>query len=388
MARKPTIYRNLLLAGLVGVALLVGIVLVLREQPAVSPAASGRTARPEATSPTKTGGLPVQVLKPHRQDLTRTLTLPANVSPWYQATLYAKVPGYLKWMGVDKGDRVEKGQLLAEINAPEVEQQYRKAEADYKIKQVTFERLHNVWKEDPDVIAKQAVDVAQAEAEGARHNRDDRRTMLGYTKVVAPFSGVITARFADPGALIQAATGSASQAAPLFTIMDIDMVRVYVGVPQETALLAVPGVPTFLTARELPGKEFRGSITRTSQSLDPTTRSLLVEIDLPNKDQQLLPGMFVNATLILAEHKQVLALPPAALVTEGAEKSVFIAEQGTARQVPVGTGLDDGVWVEITKGLADEMAVVVVGKTGLRDGQRIQASPYKLPAGKPASQKY
>lgn len=388
MDGPATKYRSLLLASLAAVALVVGIVLVLREQPALSPAAPDRTAHPDAPGPKMTGGLPVQVMTPQRRDLTRTLTLPANVSPWYQATLYAKVPGYLKWMGADKGDLVKKGQLLAHIDAPEVEQQYRKAEADYKIKQVTFQRLHNVWKSDPDVIAKQDVDVAQAEAEAARHTRDDRLTMLGYTKVYAPFTGVITARFADPGALIQGATGSVTQAAPLFTIMDLDMVRVYVGVPQEMALLAVPGVPAVLTAAEWPGKELRGSITRTSKSLDPTTRSLLVEIDLPNKDHQLLPGMFVTATLILAEHREVLAIPPAALVTEGGGKSVFIVEHGTARLVPVATGLDDGVWIEVTAGLTDEMEVVVVGRTGLRDGQRVLVSPYILPAGTPARQKY
>ncbi len=98
--------------------------------------------------------VPVQVLKPQRRDLAQTLSLPANVSPWYQATLYAKVPGYLKWVGFDKGDQVKKGQLLAVIDAPEVEEQYRQAQADYKIKKVTYQRLASVWKENPDVIAK------------------------------------------------------------------------------------------------------------------------------------------------------------------------------------------------------------------------------------------
>jgi RND family efflux transporter MFP subunit len=326
-------------------------------------------------------------MKPSRRDITQTLTLPANISPWYQATLYAKTPGYLKWIGSDKGDTVKKGQLLAEIDSPEVEQQFRQAEADYRIKQITFQRLMNVWKENPEVIAKQDVDVAEAAANGAKHVMENRRTLLAYTKVYAPFTGVITARFADPGALIQSAATTAMQAVPLFTIMDLDTLRVYVSVPQEAAMQAKPGVPAIITTRELPGQELRATITRTTNALDPATRSLLVEIDLPNPGHRLQPGMFVTTTLVLQEHAQVLALPPAALVTSPNGKSVFIVEEGLAKRVPVKTGLDDGVWIEITEGLQEGMDVVVVGKSGLTDGQPVQSSPSTLPVGKPSSQK-
>jgi len=329
----------------------------------------------------------VQTLVPDRRDLAKTLSLPANVSPWAQATLYAKVPGYLKWMGADKGDQVKPGQLLAVIDAPEIEQQYKQAEADYRIKHVTYERLHRAWTENPDVVAKQDVDVAESAAKALRYLRDSKRTLLEYTKVSAPFAGTITARFADPGALIQSASGSATQAAPLFTLMNLNKVRIYVSVPQEAALLAKPGTKAIVTARELPGQEFKTTIARTTQALDPATRTLLVELNLPNERQDLRPGMFVTAQLVLAEHQQVLAVPPAALVSSGPVKTLFIVENGAAKQIPVKTGFDDGLWVEITDGLADGMEVIVVGKTGLADGQAVQPSPYNLPAGTPASQK-
>jgi multidrug efflux pump subunit AcrA (membrane-fusion protein) len=198
-----------------------------QHQTASAPETSGEA--PKAASE----GTPVQVMKPQRRDMVHTLTLPANISPWYQATLFGKVSGYLKWVGVDKGDLVRKGQLLAVIEAPEIEDHYKQAVADYSIKKLTHERYLGVWNDNPDVIAKQDVDVAAAAAQGAKHLRDSRRTMLEYTRVTAPFAGIITARFADPGALIQAATGSATQAVPLFTIMDIETVRVYISVPQE-----------------------------------------------------------------------------------------------------------------------------------------------------------
>ena len=377
----------LILIGAAGI--LVALVLVFsvhkEDVPNATPMESQRKS---GQADRTTDAMPsVQVLKPLRRDMTQTLTLPANVSPWYQATLYAKTPGYLKWIGSDKGDTVKKGQLLAEIDSPEIEQQFRQSEADYRIKQLTFQRLMNVWKENPEVIAKQDVDVAEAAAKSAQHLMENRRTLLGYTKVHAPFSGVITARFADPGALIQSAATTSMQAVPLFTLMDLEKVRVYVSVPQEASLQAKQGVPAIITSRDLPGQELRATITRTTNALDPATRSLLVEIDLPNPNHQLQPGMFVTTTLILQEHPQVLALPPAALMTTANGKSVFIVEEGRAKRVPVKTGLDDGVWIEITQGLQEGMDVVVVGKSGLTDGQAVQTSPSTLPVGNPASQK-
>lgn len=333
---------------------------------------------------------PVQVLKPQRRDIAYTISLPANISPWQQASLYAKVPGYLKWMGFDKGAVVKQGQLLAVIDAPEIAQQYHQAESDYKIKQLTYQRMFNVWKDNPDVIAKQDVDVAEAGAEAAKHAMERYRVLQDYMKVTAPFSGVITARFADPGAMIQAATGSATQTAPLYTLMNLDTVRVYANVPQEVARLAKPGVSSVLTAREIPGKSFQGSITRTTEALDPATRTLLIEIDMPNAERHLQPGMFVNATLSLRQHPNALVIPPAAIVNSGSDKgkSVFVIEEGKARRVPIKTDIDDGVWVEVTEGLNDQHNIVVVGKTGLSEGQVVKVSEYNLPAGKPSSQRY
>ncbi|MGH7261344.1 MAG: efflux RND transporter periplasmic adaptor subunit [Nitrospiraceae bacterium] len=372
-----------------GLLLLTLAFIMFREE---SPKATSPETAPKLnqTKPSTADALSVQAMKPQRRDITFTITLPGNISPWYQATLYAKVPGYLKWMGFDKGDSVKDGQLLAVIDSPEMRQQYRQAEADHAIKQITYQRLHSVWKENPDVIAKQDVDVAAAAAAGAKHLMENRRTMLDYTKVYAPFSGVITARFADPGALIQSAAVSATQAVPLYTLMDLDTVRVYVSVPQEVALLAKAGVPVVLTTKEMQGKEFKGSITRTTEALDPTTRTLLVEIDMPNAERQLQPGTYVSATLYLKQHPNALVISPAAIVTGNSDKgkAVFVVEQGKASLVPIRTDLDDGVWVEVVEGLTGNEDIVVVGKAGLKDGQAVNASAYNLPAGKPSSQKY
>jgi RND family efflux transporter MFP subunit len=368
----------------VGLFALAAVLMMIQgQQPTVSAPSTDRDSAQSAA-----GSHQVQVLKVQRRDISQTLTLSANISPWYQATLYGKVSGYVKWIGSDKGDVVKKGQLLAVLDAPEIEDQYKQADADYQIKKVTYERYLSVWEDNHDIIARQDVDVAKAAAESAKHQRDSRRTLLDYTNVYAPFSGVITARFADPGALIQAATGSATQAAPLFTIMDMDSVRIYVNVPQEAAQLAKPGLPVTMTAREW-SEALPASITRTTEALDPATRTLLVEIDVPNKDHRLQPGMFLNASLHLQQHPNALAIPPASIVPSknGQERSVFVVDSGKVKLVLVKTGIDDGLWVEVLEGLTGEEEVVVVGKSGLIDGQTVQSSPYNLPNGKAAKQK-
>jgi membrane fusion protein, multidrug efflux system len=331
----------------------------------------------------------VQVTKPLRKDLAYVITLPANIAPLYQTTLYAKVSGYLKWIGPDKGDQVKKGQIVAIIDAPEVEEQYQQAMADYKIKKITFDRLRTVWKESPDVIAKQDVDVAEAAYEGSRTLMQQRAVLRDYTKVRAPYDGTITARFADPGALIQVATSSATSAIPLFTIMDLNTVRIYANVPQDDSPWVVPGqTKVVVRVRERQDSTFNGTITRSTLALDPSTRSLLVEIDLPNLDHVLLPGTFAEVAIALREIPNALVLPPQAINSTAKGTSVFIVDQGKAKAVPLHTGITDGQWIEVTDGLRGDEDVVVVGKRQLLDQSPIRASPFQLPEAKPSQQRF
>jgi len=380
---------KLLVVG-VGVALLLGAgfwVLESDTQPVDTKASPSAAKSPAAAK--ESGSVPeVQVVKPARRDVAATLRLPATAAPLHQTTIYAKVSGYLKAINYDKGDRVKQGQVLAVIDAPEIEQQYEQALADYTIKKVTYERLAQVRKEAPDVIAKQDVDVAEASAKAAKHLLEQRQTWLDYTKVRAPYDGVVTARFADPGALIQVATSSATQAVPLFTIMDVSTLRFYVNVPQEDAPFVKKGTPATIVLKEPAEKKIETTVTRSTMSLDPSTRTMLVEIDIPNPGEALVSGMFVEVVLSLRQHRDALVIPPAALVSSNSTKAVFVVEQGVARRVPVKTDIDDGVWVEVTEGLTGSEDVVVVGKASLTDGITVKAFPYNLPEGKPDSQKY
>jgi membrane fusion protein (multidrug efflux system) len=402
---RPIRWRLLLLSGLIGLTLLGGAFMMFQkserapasEENASAPAQGTAGSIPGDTTPpvgptgdaqARLTAVEVQVAKPIRRDVTYSISLPANVAPLYQTTLYAKVAGYLKWIGPDKGDRVKKDQVLAIIDAPEVEEQYHQAVADYKIKKLTYERLANVWKETPDVIAKQDVDVAEAAFEGAKHLMDQRTVLRDYMKVRAPYSGLITARFADPGAMIQIATSSATSASPVFTIMDIETVRIYTNVPQDDAPMVRAGTAVIVTVKELVDRPFTATVTRTTLSLDPSTRTMLVEIDLPNQDHALQPGTFAEVTLMLRQSPNALVIPPGSIVSNGKTKSVFVVEQGRAKLVPIITGLSDGRWVEITQGLNGTEDVVVVGKTRLTEGTLVRAAPYNLPEGTPSVQKF
>lgn len=360
--------RTLILLGVAGLFLIVaGLVLPGGRQPgALLPAINGQVAAEKSNAPTP--GVPaLRLVKPQRRDMVHRLALRADLFPWYKTTLYANTGGYLKWIGFDKGDAVAKGQLLAVLDNQDVEDQYKRAETEYAIKKVTYERLLGLWRGNPSMIAEQEVDEAKAEAESAKYLRDSRRKLLDYAKVSAPFDGVLTARFADPGTFIHAAAESPARSTPLFEIMDMARIRVYAGVPQEAALLAKPGVPATVVVAELPGQEFKGSITRTTEALDHETRMLTVEIDLPNGDRRLKPGMLGTVMLDFGQRQKLLAVPVAAVVSgqAGGEKAIAIADRGRTRLVPVKTGISDGAWVEIVEGLAGNEDIVLEGHDGL-----------------------
>ncbi len=393
----PAAYRRWTLFLASGTLLLIALAAYLHfngpDNSLSSTAPAGRSDSASGTSQSEKREdrpIDVQVAKPIRRDLVYTITLPANIAPFYQTTLYAKVSGYLKWIGPDKGDAVKKNQVLAVIDAPEVEEQYQQAVSDYKIKKLTYERLAKVWKDSPDVIAKQDVDVAEAAFEGAKHSTEQREVLRAYTKVRAPYDGTITARFADPGALIQIATASATGAIPLFTIMDLNTVRIYTNVPQDDSGWIIPGrTKASLILKEPADRTFTGTVTRTTLALDPSTRSLLVEVDLPNPDRLLRPGTFAEVALALREIPQALVLPPQAITGGASGQSVYIVDdQGQAKSIRIRTGITDGRWVEITSGLSGDEDVVVVGKQKLVDGIPVATSPFRLPDAKPGQQKF
>lgn len=331
--------------------------------------------KPRASAPTNSSApvAAVQITQPRRGPITRNVSFPAVVRAEQEVTLYAKVAGFLKIISVDRGDIVQKGDVLAEVEAPELLAEQTRFEAERNIAKLDFERLSEARKKSPDLVVPLSLDVARAKREMADASLQRNETLLAYTKIVAPFSGVITKRWVDPGALIPAATASSSpQNAAVVTLMDFSRVRIEVAVPEPEAPLIKQGLSAEVTVDELPEQIFKGTISRFSHALDTATRTMATEIQLQNVDGALKPGMFATAKLALAEKPDALLIPAEALLLEKQKTSVFVLIDGKAKKLPVRVGFEDGKSVEILEGLQGDEPVILRGKSALADGQAVK----------------
>jgi membrane fusion protein (multidrug efflux system) len=302
------------------------------------------------------------------------VTLPGEIKPYQEATLYAKVAGYLKTITVDKGDPVKEGALLAEIEVPELIADRARFRAEVEVAGIDHKRLSESQKKAPDLVVPQTVDDARGRLEIAQANLERTETLLAYAKITAPFSGIITRRLVDPGAFIPAATsGSAAQNAALVTLSDFARVRLQVAVPEAEASLVAVDQPVKLTVDGLPGKTFEGKVTRFSYALDEASKTMLTEIELPNPKFELRPGMYATVKIGLERKADALLVPADALVTEKAGTSVFVLAGDKARKTRVQTGFNDGTHVELLNGLGPDQAVILIGKQILNDGQTVKA---------------
>jgi membrane fusion protein (multidrug efflux system) len=321
----------------------------------------------------------VQTVLPKRGEIARTLTLPTfRVLALQEATIYAKVSGYLKTLTVDKGDAVKAGQLLAEIEVPELLADEAQFRAESEVAKTNYDRLVEARQKAPDLVVPQTVEDLRGQWEVARAKLQRVQTLLQFSRITAPFSGVTTARFVDPGAFIPAATaGSTPQSAALVTLMDYSRVRVQVFVPEMEVPFIKDGVPARVTVEELPERAFTGSVTRFTHALDSATKSMLTEIELPNPDGDLRPGAYATVRLEVERKQNALLVPVAALLVEKAGTSVFTVAEGKAKKTPVQVGFNDGVNVEVTRGVNPNQAVILLGKQTLNDGQLVNPSEAK-----------
>jgi RND family efflux transporter MFP subunit len=323
-------------------------------------------------------GTAVQTIHPKRGEIVRRVTLPGNVMAYQEATLYAKVAGYLKTINVDKGDAVKEGDTLAEIEAPEMEADLVKARAEAEAAQIDYKRVTEAQKKASDLVVPQTVDAAKAKSGVAIAGLQRIETLLSYAKITAPFSGVITKRWVDPGALIPAATSSsAAKSAAMLTLMDFTTVRIDVAIPDAEAPFVKKDLPVKVIVDELPGRTFQGAITRFSYALDESTKTMATEIEISNPDLALRPGMWASVEIELQKKENALLVPAEALVTEKNKNSVFVVRDNKVQKISVTTGFDDGANVEVLKGCGPGDAVIVAGKQSVTDGQKVKATESK-----------
>ena len=354
-----------------------------------------------STSDSASNAITVPVVQAQRKEVTESITLPGDLVGFYEAALHAKVTGYLRKVMVDKGDWVKQGQVLATIEVPELDQNLARARAQLEITRLTWERLDRVRTSDPKLVAKEDVDIAYSKYMEAKASEGELETMVGYTSIIAPFDGVITGRFADPGALIRAGGGdfgisgsgvvvspSATEGAgghltgggPLLSEARIDKLRVYIYVPEREAAYVKVGQPATLTLRAFPGKTFPVQVTRFASSLDLATRTMLTELDIENPNHRLYPRMYADVTLTLVQHPNAIEVPHSAVYGLGQPSSwVYSVADGKIRKVVVTTGITDGVNVEITSGLDGNEMVVSTPNPSLAEGEPVRTldeTPY------------
>lgn len=333
--------------------------------------------KPSGAAPAKDAPVPpvaVQVVAPQRGPITRSITLPGEIKANQQATLYAKVTGYLKAIAVDKGDEVKAGTLLADIEVPELLAEAAKYKAEVELAEIEYKRVQEARTKAPDLVVPLSVDSAKGRYEVARANLERAETLLGFCKIAAPFSGVVTRRMVDVGAFIPAATAGNPQSAALVTLADFSTVRVQIAVPEGEASLVMKGQPVSVSVDGLLGRSFEGKVDRFSYALDDATKTMLVEIGLPNPKLELRPGMYATAKIGIARKDDALLLPAQAVLMEKANASVFTVADGKAKKIPIKIGFNDGKHLEILSGIAPATTVILLDKRTLADGQPVKVS--------------
>lgn len=316
----------------------------------------------------------IKCVHPARGEITRYVTLPGTIRANQQATLYAKVPGYLKSLAVDKGDAVKEDQPLGEIEVPELASDLAKYEAELKVADIEFERVSNAAKKAPDLVTPQSLSEAEGKRKVARARLDQTATLMKYSRIAAPFAGIITQRFVDPGAFIPAPTsGGNTQAAAILTVADFHTIRVQVAVPELEATLVDKGEHVKFSVEGLPGKTFEAKVSRISYALDEATRTMLVEADAPNPEFTLRPGMYTTAKIGVETRADALLVPVEAVVMEKTNAFLFLAVDGKAKKTAVKLGFNDGTKAEIASGATEQDRALLVGKLTLTDGQAVNA---------------
>jgi RND family efflux transporter MFP subunit len=345
-----------------------------------------RNALKEVT--TKDAAPIVSVITPAAGALAQELILPGGIEAFIEAPIYARASGYMKKWYIDIGARVKKGDRLADIDSPEIDQELAQAraqvgtaQANEDLAKTTYDRLAGLLKTDS--VSKQDVDTAQgtyaarqADTKSAAANVRRLEQLVGFEKVEAPFDGVITARNTDVGQLIDA--GSAGTGRELFRIASTDTLRVYIQVPEITARAAAPGVPVDITVAERPGRTFAGKVVRTANAIEPASRTLRVEVDLDNSKGELLPGAYAQVHLKLPEGISLPQLPVSALLfrSEG-PRVATLGPDNRAVLVPVTIGRDFGSRIEIASGISTGTKVIDSPPDSLIDGQQVQVAAKK-----------
>ena len=359
----------------------------------------------------------VGVAKVGRKSLGRTLTLSSELVPYQEIDVYAKESGYVKTLNVDYGSRVKKGDVMAVLEIPELESLLQqddaairnasdqithaqhevvRVQAQSKVLHLQYDRLSGVAKTKPGLVAQQEVDDAEgkdlaaaAQVEAAQSSleasqsqlalsqakRQHDQVLFDYSKITAPFTGVVTQRFANFGTLMQAGTGSSTQAIPLVRLSEDDKFRLVIPVPESYVRYIRIGDPVQVSVPSL-SHSFPGKVTRFSVDVREDTRTMHTEVDVENTSHALIPGLYAEATITLENKSEALAVPLQAVDHAGDQTSVYVVNPSGKIEVrPVTLGIQTADTAEVLSGLQEGEAVVISDRGGLKAGQDVRPVP-------------
>jgi len=374
--------KALLMIGLVLLLLAIGAVVTITARMHNSRVLADETE--QESIPT------VAVVHPIAEKADEELILPGTLQAYEESPIYARTNGYLLRWYKDIGSRVAQGQLLAEIDTPEVDQELMQARANRQqiaaqldLAKINADRYVSLRKSDS--VSQQEADQQSSGYQQAKANLDAadanvRRLeqLESFKRVYAPFTGVLTKRTVDPGTLINA--GSAGTGKELFDIARVDPLRVYISVPQNYAPAIKVGMEATVTLQEHPGQTFHGTVVRTAESIEPSTRTLLTEVDVPNRDEQLLPGSYGEVHFRAGINAQKLTVPVNSMLfrQEGPRVAV-VGSDGKVQLRAIVIGRDYGTTLEILGGISADDRIIINPADSLEEGQRVNIAPGTAP---------
>lgn len=353
--------------GVIAVLVVIGAVVLVATSRNAAAEREGRARTDEVQKGPRVRTAAASLSAPLRQ-----LELQGEARPFASVTLYAKVSGYLKEIRVDKGDKVKAGQVLAVIASPEIDRQYDAATADAGYKRANARRAAELA--GPGVVSVVEAETQVGQAKVAEAQVATLLQQKSYEMLRAPFAGTVTARYADPGALVQAATGAQTGALPLATVSTPERLRVYVYVGQYDAGYVRVGDAAKVAIPDRSDIVVEGRVARRADELDPRTRMMLVEVDVDNRDGRIVPGSFVTVTLSVATPPAV-QVPVEALVLRGKEARVFVVDGETVHERPVVIADNDGSTARLLRGLRSGEVVALNLGDNVADGARVQPAP-------------
>ena len=392
----------------------VALVAVALSAALVSISCGNKNAQAKSTVETVSQAVSVGVTRVGLKPLGQQLTVSSELVPFQEIDVYAKESGYVKQLSVDYGSRVKPGQVMAVLEIPELEVQLQqddaaiksasdqvtragreedRMEAQHKVLHLQFDRLNGVAKSKPGLVAQQEVDDAQgrdlaaeSQVEAAKASleaaqsqmvlaqtkRMHDQVLFDYSKITAPFEGVVTQRYANQGTLVQAGTSSSTQALPLVRLSEDDKFRLVIPVPETYVPFIRIGDPVSVRISSL-NRTFPGKVTRFSVDVKAETRTMHTEVDVPNPNRQLIPGMYAEATLSLQQAPHAIAVPLQAVNYQGEETSVLVVTpDNTIENRPVKLGIQTDADAEVVSGLREGDLVVVSDRSGLKAGQQVR----------------